>query len=121
MILEELEVYQIALQISSLAWEIYNELPKEFRFTQESQFLEAADSVGANIAEGSGRYHFRDSVKFYYNSRGSLLELKHWTTLLEQRSLGKPEMLKEITELIQKEHLKLNSFISSIKSRNQLL
>jgi four helix bundle protein len=120
MLLEELEVYQIALDISNLAWEIYNELPREHRFTQGSQFLEAADSIGANVAEGCGRYHYRDSLKFYYNSRGSLLELKHWTTLLICRSLASPDKLHKMKELNDKEHLKLNSFISSIKNRNNL-
>jgi len=52
MTLEELEVYQIALKISDLAWDIYQTLPKEFRFTTNQQFLDSADSIGANIAEG---------------------------------------------------------------------
>jgi len=77
MILEDLEVYQLAVDISKLAWDIYNGLPKEHRFTQGNQFLEASDSIGANIAEGYGRYHYKDSLKFYYNSRGSLFEAKH--------------------------------------------
>jgi len=117
MILEDLEVYRIALEMSDLAWDIYNELPKEFRFGQGSQFLDAADSVGANIAEGFGRYHYKDSVKFYYNSRGSLLELKHWSVLQKRRSLANPDNIKRMLVLIEKEHIKLNSFISSIKSR----
>ena len=118
MVLEDLEIYQIALEISKLAWEIYNELPREHKYTQGSQFLEAADSVGANIAEGFGRYHYRDSLKFYYNSRGSLLELKHWNTLLVLRTLAKTDDLKKMKELAEREHLKLNSFINSFKSRN---
>jgi four helix bundle protein len=116
--LEDLEVYKIALEISNLAWEIYNELPREHRLTQGSQFLEAADSTGANIAEGFGRYHYRDSLKFYYNSRGSLLVLKHWNILLINRSLAKSDNLSKMKELIEIEHFKLNSFINSIKSRN---
>jgi four helix bundle protein len=80
--------------------------------------LEAADSAGANIAEGFGRYHYRDSLKFYYNSRGSLLELKHWNTLLIKRSLARSDNLSKMKDLIDKEHFKLNSFINSIKSRN---
>jgi len=117
MILEDLEIYRLALEISKLAWEIYKELPQEYRFGQGSQFLESADSVGANIAEGFGRYHYKDSLRFYYNSRGSLLELKHWNTLFHLRSLANPEKIRRMTELIKTEHLKLNSFINSLKSR----
>ena len=49
MALEELEVYQIALEISDLAWDIYQTLSKEFRFSTNQQFLDAADSVGATL------------------------------------------------------------------------
>ena len=121
MILEDLEVYKLAFDISRLAWEIYNNLPKEHRFTQGRQFLEAADSIGANIAEGYGRFHYKDSLKFYYNSRGSLLELKYWNILFIHRFRENIDKFEKMTNLVEKEHIKLNSFISSIKSRTQNL
>ena len=117
MILEELEVYRIALELSKLSWEVYSSLPKEHKFSIGSQFLESADSVGANIAEGYGRYHYKDSIKFYYNSRGSLSELKHWNTLLSQRNLSTNDQFNRISELINIEQLELNNFINSIKSK----
>ena len=50
------------------------------------QFIEAVDSVGANIAEGYGRFHYLDRIKFYYNSRASLIECnEHWIELLKER------------------------------------
>jgi len=117
MILEDLVVYKLAIEISKLTWEIYNDLPKEHRYTQGSQFLEAADSIGANIAEGYGRYHYRDSLKFYYNSRRSLSEAKHWITLFDQRGLSTKDKILKIKNIIEIEQLKLNNFINSIKSR----
>ncbi|MFA5782022.1 MAG: four helix bundle protein [Bacteroidales bacterium] len=33
------------------------------------QFVEAIDSISANIAEGFGRYHKKDKIKFYHYSR----------------------------------------------------
>jgi four helix bundle protein len=43
------------------------------------QFLRAVDYIGANIAEGYGRYHYLDKVKFYYNSRAFHFEaFTHW-------------------------------------------
>ena len=117
MILEELEIYQLALEISKLAWEIYGKLPKDQQYSQGRQFLEAADSVGANIAEGYGRYHYKDSIKFYYNSRGSLFETKHWNTLLIQRNLITKDTFGKMKDLIETEQLKLNNFINSIKAK----
>jgi hypothetical protein len=51
------------------------------------QFVDSVDSIVANIAEGFGRFHYRDNMRFYYYSRGSLLEAKHWIKLLYQRGL----------------------------------
>ena len=51
-----------------------------------NQFLTADDSVGANIDEGYGRFHYPDSVKFLYNDRASMLEaFEHWLHLLHER------------------------------------
>jgi len=115
MTLEELEVYQIALKISDLAWEIYQTLPKEFRFSTNQQFLEASDSIGANIAEGYGRFHYKDSLKFYYNARGSLFEADYWLNRLYKRELVEDKMYTALQSLINTEKLKLNNFINSIK------
>jgi four helix bundle protein len=117
MILEELEVYTLAVEISKLAWDIYNKLPKDQQYSQERQFLEAADSTGANIAEGYGRFHYKDSLKFYYNARGSLSETKHWITLLDQRNLITRDAYNKMKFMIETEQLKLNNFINSIKTK----
>ncbi len=115
--LESLEVYRMALTLSALAWDIYKHLPRELRYTTGSQLLEAADSVGANIAEGFGRYHYRDSLKFYYNARGSLLEFKHWANLVRQRNLLDAAALQTADTTVDSMGRKLNSFINSLKTR----
>jgi len=117
MTLEELEVYQIALKISDLAWDIYQTLPKEFRFTTNQQFLDSADSIGANIAEGYGRFHYKDSLKFYYNARGSLFEADYWLGRLNKRKFVEKKLYTDLQSLIDTEKLKLNNFINSIKAK----
>jgi four helix bundle protein len=77
--------------------------------------LDAADSVGANIAEGFGRFHYRDSLKFYYNARGSLLEFKHWINLVWQRKLMDADSQGAAETTIDTLGRKLNSFINSLK------
>lgn len=115
--LGNLEVYKIARELSSFAWSVYNEMEKEYRFTMGGQFLESIDSVGANIAEGYGRYHFLDTVKFFYNSRGSLWEFKHWVDLLHERNLINSNDHQEVTAKIEILGVKLNNLISVTKSQ----
>jgi len=118
--LSELEVYRIAKELSSMAWDIYKEMKNEFRFSMGQQFIRAVDSIGANIAEGYGRYHYLDSVKFYYNARGSLWESKHWVCLLYERELLSLASYKAILEKLDILGVKLNNFISSIKSKAKI-
>src|SRR5258708_25261221 len=85
--LEDLEVYQLAEAFSDeiwfvvLAWEYF---PKD---TLGKQLVRAADSIGANIAEGFGRYHYKENKNFCYFSRGSLIETKGWITKAKTRRL----------------------------------
>jgi four helix bundle protein len=44
------------------------------KYTPGKQRVNAVDSIGLNMGEGFGRYHFKDSKHFYYYSRGSLFE-----------------------------------------------
>jgi four helix bundle protein len=115
--LDKLEVYRIARQLSELAWDTYSSLPKEFRFSLGQQFVESVDSIGANIAEGYGRYHYLDSVKFFYNARGSLWEAKHWTDLLYERGLMTREVFEKMSERHGSLALKLNNLIKTTKAR----
>lgn len=93
--LEKLEAYKLAKELSGIAWKIYESLEWQIKKTLGDQFIESTDSVGANIAEGYGRFHYLDKVKFYYNARGSLLESRHWLELMTERKLvGKGASLK---------------------------
>ena len=115
--LGKLEVYRMALKLSHDAWKLYDQIPKRFQYGIGDQTLRAIDSVGANIAEGYGRYHYRDSIKFYYNARGSLWEAKHWLYLLSKRDLMEEKLYGEMMNDINLLGKKLNNFIESIKKR----
>ena len=78
------------------------------------QFITSTDSAGANIAEGYGRFHYLDRIKFYYNSRASYFESKsHWLSLLYERGKVDLETYNSYKEIGEKFLLKLNNFIAS--------
>lgn len=72
---EDLEVYQVAREFRKAMYQVAKKLPEEEKFGLTNQIRRAAVSLTNNIAEGHGRYHFLDQIRFTLQSRGSLEEL----------------------------------------------
>ena len=118
--LDNLEIYILARQLSRIAWNIYIKLHWQDKKTMGDQFLEAVDSIGANIAEGYGRYHYLDRIKFFYNCRGSFFEsIYHWFQILEERRKVDKEDILNFKNIADNFLPKLNGFIrSTYKQKN---
>ena len=113
--LQNLEVYNLARELSKVSWEVYNLLNWHTKKIIGDQFIRAVDSIGANIAEGYGRFHYLDKIKFYYNARGSFYEaVYHWTELLMERDLIESNQYEQISQLASEFIPKLNGYINSI-------
>lgn len=112
--LKDLEVYKLSRELSRMAWAIYEELGWRDKKIMGDQFIESADSVGANISEGYKRYHYLDRIKFYYNSRSSLSEsCSHWLELLYEREKMTQDKYEKVKEIEKKLSVKLANFIST--------
>ena len=72
---EDLEVYTVAREFRKAMYCVAKDLPEIEKFGLASQIRRAAVSLTNNIAEGHGRYHYLDQIKFTLQSRGSLEEL----------------------------------------------
>src|SRR5690348_2016507 len=72
---EDLELYQVAREFRKTMYGVTRRLPNFEKFELASQIRRAAVSLTNNIAEGHGRYHYLDQIKFALQSRGSLQEL----------------------------------------------
>ncbi|HEY2083214.1 MAG TPA: four helix bundle protein [Verrucomicrobiae bacterium] len=72
---EDLEVYKAGRQFRMAMYRTAKTLPEFERFGLASQIRRAAVSLTNNLAEGHGRFHFLDQIKFTLISRGSLEEL----------------------------------------------
>ena len=112
--LKNIEVYQLSRKLSTVAWEIFCRMDYMDKKHIGDQFLRSVDSIGANIAEGYGRYHYLDKVRFYYNSRASHYEaFTHWLELMLEREKISNVEFESISETALKLQVKLNNFITS--------
>ena len=116
---ENLRVYQLSEQLEDLIWEIVLEWNSFARDTVGKQLVRAADSVGANISEGTGRGTYIDNRRFVRIARGSLNETKHWLRRAFKRHLLTTKQVNTVKPIIDELAPKLNAYLKSIGRETQ--
>ena len=115
--LEEIQTYQLAMDMGEKIWDIvikWNFFEKD---TVGKQLVKAADSVAANLSEGYGRFHYKENKQFCYYSRGSLSETKTWITKAHNRKLITDDTFKTFLKELNTIGIKLNNYIKSIGTK----
>jgi len=112
--IEELRIYQLAMEMGEEVWGIVIKWNYFAKDTIGKQLVRATDSVAANLSEGFGRYHFKEAKNFGYYSRGSLYESKTWLTKAHNRKLITDEKFASFMKNIDTIGVKLNNYINSI-------
>jgi len=113
--IEELDIYQIAGRLADSVWDLCSGWESFSKKTLGSQLCRAADSIPANIAEGFGRFFYKENLRFLYFARGSLEETRNWLLRAWNRRLIKQGQFDELAQMAELLGKKLNAFINSIK------
>lgn len=111
---ENLRVYKLSEELADEIWEIvfgWNAFAKDM---VGKQIVRSADSIGANIAEGTGRHNFQDNQRFVKIARGSLNETQHFLRRAFKRKLLTPADVKKLKPLVDNLAPQLNSYLKSI-------
>lgn len=111
---ENLRVYQLSEQISDRIWDIALGWDTFAKDTIGKQLVRSVDSIGANIAEGTGRGTYVDNRRFVRIARGSLNETKHWLRRAYKRKLLSARQVDSLKPLIDELAPKLNAYLLSI-------
>jgi four helix bundle protein len=115
--IKELPAYINSYKLSKIIWEETIKWDNFSKFSIGGQIVRSADSVSANIAEGYGRYFYKEKIKFYYYSRGSLQETIDWLRKSCDRKLISDNKLNEIRILTEKIEKDINILIYNTKQQ----
>ena len=113
----ELETWKQARKIRNMASQLAKSFPPEEKYRLCDQLIRCSRSIGNNIAEGHGHFHYQDNVRFCVMARGSLSET------LDQMIIAKDEnfITDDIFNSFQTEYLHclklLNGYILFIKKK----
>jgi four helix bundle protein len=115
----ELEAWKIAREYRKAIADLVKTFPKEEQYRLNDQLIRASRSVSANIAEGFGRFHYKENIRFCRQARGSLMEvLDHLICAYDEKIIN-DEILKEY-KTRQESCLKiLNGYISYLKKASE--
>jgi len=105
------EGHKLVIQL----YELTKTFPREETFGLTSQIRRAAVSITSNIAEGFGRNSFKEKIRFYYISQGSIIEVKNQLMIARDVKMITGEKFNEIDAQINHAHRLLQGFISKTK------
>jgi four helix bundle protein len=114
---EDLRVYRLAEKLADEVWNIALTWDAFAKATIGEQLVDAADSIGANIAEGSGCGSYKENRRFVRIARGSLNETQHFLRRAYCRNLMTEEHVTRLKPIIDELAPSLNAYLASIGTR----
>ncbi len=115
---EDLECYQLAMKVLQEGYRIVSYLPPEEKYNLADQLRRAVTSAVLNIAEGYGRYHYLDSLRFYYMARGSIMETLSAFIVCDNQQYTKGDIPRQ-RELCHSALRSLNGYIRYVRGQQQ--
>ncbi len=111
---KDLKFFQTAFKTTTKIIKLTRRLPRSFAFSIIiKQLIRASSSVGANIAEGFGRYKGKEYERFLQISLGSANEVEYWLMVLKA---SYPRFQPKIDEIIDINNQTIKMLASSLKS-----
>jgi len=114
---EDLRVLRAAESVADDIWRRVVRWDQFARDVVGKQLARAADSIGANIAEAYGRFHYGEKLHFLYYARGSLFEAKYWLNRSLERDLMTSDESEDYASRMTDLARRLNAFASELKSQ----
>lgn len=112
---KNLDIWKLAVELTVDVYKYLKDFPSDEKFGLSSQLSRSVNSIGANIAESCGRFHYKDRVNFLYHSRGSLIETEHHLIVANKLGYLNDDNLRMFSQNIKVLAIKLNNYINSIK------
>jgi four helix bundle protein len=114
---EDLEVYKKARQFRKDMYGVAKRLPQFEKYELGSQIRRASLSLTNNIAEGHGRYHYLDQIKFQLQARGSLAELVDDLNVCEDEDYLPIDDITALKDRAKEVQRLINGYIRYLRGR----
>ncbi len=114
---DDLEVWHKANEFLMKIYDICEGFPKEEKYLLKRQLIDSASSIGANIAEGFGRYHYQENIQFLRIARGSAAESKNHIIVARNRAYITTQEFESLVEDSRIIRVMLNKLIKATQKQ----
>lgn len=114
---QKLECWKSAVEFRKQIAQLTQSFPVSEKYQLTSQLIRASRSVSTNIAEGYGRFHFKDQIKFCMNARGSLTECCDHLIIAEELGYIQTGQLSKLLAQAESAGIVLNGYIRYLRKR----
>ncbi len=111
--LRDLKAWQESRILRIEIAKLVKNFPKIEQYRLSDQIIRSSRSIPANIAEGFGRFHFKEATQYYRQARGSLTETSEHLICAFDEGYINEDVLKDMQLLVKKSHMLLNGLIRS--------
>jgi len=115
---EDLEVYKAAREFRKAMYAVNRCLPDFEKYDLGRQIRRAAVSLTNNMAEGHGRFHYPDQIRFFLHSRGSLEELVDDLNVCLDENYVSDEQVEKLKEQARGVLILINGYLRHLRSRS---
>src|ERR1700761_570429 len=113
----DLEVWKKARILRNNITDLVKSFPVEEKYRLCDQIIRSSRSIGNNIAEGHGRFHYVDSIKFFINARGSASEtIDHLIIALDEGYITE-EIFERLKQLCEDSSRLINGYINYLRQQ----
>ena len=117
--LDDFELYRSAREFRVKVYRLIAQLPRTERFCLDPQMRRAAISITNNIAEGHGRWHYQENLRFCRMARGSLDELLDDLNVCADENYGDQQLVKELVSMAYSLIGRINSYMAYLRRCKQ--
>jgi len=117
----DLDTWKKARKLTLHIYIITKDFPTDEKYGLISQMRRASSSIGANIAEGFERYHFKDKIRFYYQARRSIAEIQNFLLLAKDLKFTEQTDFIKLGLITKDSFRLLNGLIRSTEKINKKL
>ena len=117
----DLEVWKKSRILRNSISELVKSFPVEERYRLTDQIIRSSRSIGNNIAEGHGRFHYADASKFLINARGSAVEtIDHLIIALDEKYI-KEEVFDRFKHDCEECIKMINGYINYLRNQSSVI